>query len=103
MTRSALAPGTTIARSDELVFAEMGDETVLMSLEQSEYFGLDAIGTRIWELLEQPMTVAELCDRLVQSYAVQPDVCQQDTLGFLQELHEAKIITTVDAPAAPTA
>jgi hypothetical protein len=100
MTHSAIALATTIARSDDLVFAELGDETVLMSLEQSEYYGLDAIGTRIWALLDQPMTVADLCHRLVQLYAVELEICQQDTLDFLQELYDAKIITVVDTPAA---
>ncbi len=98
-TNDPIALTTTVARSDELVSAEMGKEMVMMSLQQGQYFGLNTIGSRIWELLEQPMTVAELCKRLVVSYAVDPETCQQDTLDFLQELYAAKIITIVDAPA----
>ena len=96
----AIALTTTVARSDELTTAEVGNEVVMMSLKHGEYFGLDAIGSRIWGLLEQPMTVAELCKQLVASYAVDAETCQQDTLDFLQELHVAEIITIVDKPAA---
>jgi hypothetical protein len=96
----AIALTTTVVRSDELICAEMGNERVMMSLEQGEYFGLDAIGSRIWALLEHPMTVAELCQQLVASYAVDVETCQQDTLDFLQELYAAEIITIVDTPAA---
>lgn len=95
MTHAAIALTTPVTRSDDLVFAGMGDETVLMSLEQGEYYGLDAIGTRIWALLDQPMTVADLCDRLVQLYAVELELCQQDTLDFVQELYDAKIISVL--------
>ncbi len=92
----SIALTTTIARSNEIITAEADDEIVMMSLEQGEYFGLGAIGSRIWELLEQPMTVAALCDRLMTLYAVDVETCQRDTLDFLQELYAAEIITLVD-------
>ena len=95
-----IALTTTVARSNELLGAKAGDEIVMLGLEQGEYFGLDPIGSRIWELLEQPMTVAELCQQLVELYAADTEECQQDTLDFLQELYGAKIIKIVDTPAA---
>ncbi len=95
-----IALTTIVARSDEIIFDEMDNKVVMMSLEQGEYFGLNAIGSRIWALLEQPMTVAELCRQLVASYVVEAATCQQETINFLQELHAAEIITIVDAPAA---
>jgi hypothetical protein len=99
MTRHpSIALTTTIARSNEIITAEADDEIVMMSLEQGEYFGLGAIGSRIWALLEQPMTVAALCDRLITLYAVDVETCQRDTLDFLQELYAAEIITLVDRP-----
>jgi len=94
----SIALTTTIARSNEIITAEADDEIVMMSLEQGEYFGLGAIGSRIWALLEQPMTVAALCDRLITLYAVDVETCQRDTLDFLQELYAAEIITLVDRP-----
>ncbi len=98
-TPDAIALTTTVARSNGLLAAKMDHEIVMLGLEQDEYFGLDAIGSRIWELLEQPMGVAELCKQLVASYEVDTKTCQQDTLDFLQELYAAKIITIVDTPA----
>ena len=98
-THASIVFTTTIARSNELITAEVDDELVMMSLEQGEYFGLGAIGSRIWTLLEQPMTVAALCDRLVTLYAVDAETCQRDTLDFLQELYAAEIVTVVDRPA----
>jgi hypothetical protein len=93
-----IALTTTIARSHEIITAEVNDEIVMMSLEQGEYFGLGAIGSRIWALLEQPMTVAVLCDRLITLYAVDVKTCQRETLDFLQELYAAEIITLVGRP-----
>ncbi len=99
-TPHAIALTTTVARTHGLLSADMGDEIVMLSLEQDEYFGLDVIGSRIWELLEQPMAVAGLCKQLVALYAVDTATCKQDTLDFLRELYAAKIITIVDTPAA---
>ena len=111
-TPDAIALTTTVARSDDLICTERGNEVVLMrlnpdsaemdddvvtmNLEQGEYFGLDAVGSRIWALLEHPMTVAELSQQLLASYAVDIETCQQDTLDFLQELYAVQIITIVE-------
>ena len=99
-THPAIVLSTTVARSNDLMSAEVDNEMVMLSLKQSEYFGFDAIGTHIWTLLEHPLTVAELCKQLVTSYAVDAITCQQETIDFLQELYAAEIITIVEASAA---
>ncbi len=98
-TQSSIALTTTLTRSDELVAASLGEETVMMSLQQSNYYGLDTIGSRIWALLGQPITVADLCDQLLEVYAVEPELCRHDTLAFLQALYAEEMITIVEAPA----
>ena len=47
----------------------LGD-TVMFSIEQGEYYGLNAIGTRIWHLLEKEMSVQEICTILRSEYDV---------------------------------
>ena len=82
-----------ITSGEKLVTVNTADNRI-------EVYQIDDIGSRIWALLEQPMTVADLCKQLVASYAVDAETCQQDTLDFLQELYVAEIITIVDTPAA---
>ena len=45
---------TTIAASTDQVSRKLGDESVVLSLSQSSYFGMDEVGTRIWQLVQEP-------------------------------------------------
>ena len=93
-----LTAGATVRRSDRQVSCRIDDETVLMHLETGLYFGYDPVGSRVWELLEQPITVGALCDRLVAEYAgVNAAQCRTDVVAFLREL-VAEGLAAVDAP-----
>lgn len=89
---AALDLATRIERNPDLVFTEMDGETVMMSLEQDEYFGLGGVGSRIWELLAQPTTGAQIRDEIVAQYEVESEACERDVLHFLHELDEAGLI-----------
>lgn len=93
-----MGPGTTIdinakiARNEEIVSSDMDDEIVMMSIEQGEYYGINAVGSRIWELLEQPRTAAGLCDILLEEYDVPAEECRRDVLAFIEQLFEKKLV-----------
>lgn len=86
---------STIARNEEIIFSDMGDETVMMSIDKGEYYGLDPMGRRIWELLEKPAQVNAICDTLCCEYNVTPEQCARDVLAFLNQLFEKEIIKIV--------
>ena len=81
-----------IRRNPELVSSNLDGETVMMSVESGEYFGLDAVGSRIWELLETPITVANLIDLLVDEFEVSRVECEADTIEFLNHLLDKKLL-----------
>ena len=83
---------SVVSRSEEQVCAEVDGEVVMMSVERGNYYGLDAVGSRIWELIETPSTVAALCDRLVAEYAVERGQCETDVLHFLQQMSDQGLV-----------
>ena len=83
---SPIEPATLIVRNPEMVAAEMDGDLVMMSIERGEYFGIGGVGTRAWELLEQPTTVAQLCVVVCQEFDVDEARCRADMLGFVNEL-----------------
>jgi len=83
-----------IKRSDELVHSDMDGETVMMSIEQSQYYGLDSVGTRIWDLIEDQMRVSDICAALMNEYDVTEQQCQQDVISFLQDMLENNTVVT---------
>lgn len=65
-------------------------------------FALDAIGGRIWDLIEQPRVLGEIVDELAKHFAVTPDVCRNDVRTFVEHLVTAGLARLSDeaAPAA---
>jgi hypothetical protein len=71
----------------------MGDESAFMSIETGNYVTLSRVGTRIWELIEQPVTVADLCVRLTDEFDVAAAVCATEVDAFLQKLVTCRAVT----------
>ena len=84
-----------IKRSSDLVSSNMDGETVMMSVENGEYYGLDPIGSRIWELLENPIEVNVLIETLLEEFEVSKEQCTEDTLEFLNQLHEKNLLLII--------
>ena len=94
-----LDSSSVVARASDVMAAIVDDELVMIRLESDGYFGLDAIGRRIWELLDEPRTVGEICSSLLEKYDVQPADCEADVQRFLGELQEHGVITVENSNA----
>ncbi len=88
-----VTPTTRLQRNADIMAAEMGDETVMMSLTRNNYYGLDEVGSRVWALLAQPQSLADLCATLRQEFAVDAETCQQEVAVFAQALVDAGLVT----------
>jgi hypothetical protein len=91
MTSLSLQSRVTAAK--EQVSCDLAGETVLLSLLNGQYFGLNSVGAVIWDLLQGTHTVVELRDSLLRQYPdVTPDRCTQDLLELLSELEDAVLV-----------
>ena len=70
-----MEPNTKLSISPTAISKELGDETVLLELDSGSYFGLDAIGTRIWKLINDGKNLNEICDTLLDEYEVSRKDC----------------------------
>ena len=77
---------TVVSRQPDLLEANVGDDVVLLSVEQGSYYALDPIAAEVWRRLETPATIDELCVALADQYDVSPEQCETDVLKFLGEL-----------------
>ena len=78
--------------SSEVLFQEVSGEMVLLDLASESYFGLDAIGARIWGWLESGATVGETLGTLMQEYEVEREPLEADVGELLSRLLEAGLI-----------
>lgn len=79
---------TVIARGADHVEAQMGGQTVMMSIRRGKYFALEGTAQRIWELMAEPVTVGEIVERLVEEYDVERTQCAAEVLAFVEQLCE---------------
>lgn len=92
MNKTAINSNSLISRNPDIIHTDMDGETVMMNIEQGGYYGLDKTATTIWEMLEDDLTVAQICDRLCEKYDVETQQCQTDTLPFIQDMAEHHVI-----------
>ena len=88
MDEKQLTEASVIARSSELVSSDIDGEVVMMSIENGKYYGLDLVGSRIWEVLENPLPVSDLIDQLLVEFEVDRETCEKDVMYFLQKLDD---------------
>lgn len=81
-----------LTRAEGLLATELDGELVLMSIEQGSYYGMERTARRIWDLLETPLGVEELCQRLSAEYGVELETCQRDVLPYLERLLEEGLV-----------
>jgi hypothetical protein len=96
----SLSTTSTVVALKDTLSSAVGDETVILHFGAGTYFGLDDVGTRVWQLIEQPRTVGDLLDRIVEEYDVERERCEATILPFLEDL-AANGLLLVDAPSDP--
>ena len=86
MTERALGLDMTVTPSDDAVFRELEGESVLLNLETGMYYGLDAVGTRAWQLAAADGSLRAVRDALVDEYDAEPAVIERDLLALADAL-----------------
>ena len=81
-----------LQRQPDMVFSHIDDEVVMMSVETGEYYGLNVVASRIWELLKNPYTFNQLTDLLMQEFEIDEITCQKDVMTFLAQLIDRNLL-----------
>ena len=72
---------------------QVGEETVILDLVGGNYFGLDPVGARIWQLMSGDKTLAEVCETMLAAYEVSREDIERDVLALAQNLLSKKLIS----------
>jgi hypothetical protein len=78
---------------------ELDGESVLLNLESETYFGLDAVGTRMWALLTSAPSIEAAYQALLAEYDVAPDVLRQDVEALVSQLLAQGLLELEDGAA----
>jgi hypothetical protein len=81
----------TFIRSKDVMFRDLDGEAVILDLDSGTYFGLNTVGTRIWQLIEQHGRLKTVLDELAREYDASPDQLEKDLLDLVARLADASL------------
>jgi hypothetical protein len=88
-----ITDNSLVAVAQEQISADLAGEAVILNLKSGVYYGLNDVGARIWELVQQqPRSLREIRDMLLDEYEVESEVCDRDLREILQELQAVNLI-----------
>jgi hypothetical protein len=93
-----LKADTVVHLCPKVVFKVLDDEAVLLDLQSGQYFGLNEIGCRIWQLIPELGRLAPIRDRLVREYDVSADHAWHDLKTLIAELLQRGLVNAIPAP-----
>jgi hypothetical protein len=97
---TALPKDALVQAATDQVSSVLGEEAVILNLQEGKYFGLNPVGTRVWQLIQTPRTVEAILAGLLEEYDVTPEQCERDLMDLLSRLADAGLIEVQRAGAA---
>ena len=84
---------TVINKNLEIDDTDLDGEKVMMNLDKGEYFMMNEVGSRIWEIISEPINVKGIVDTLRSEYEVDEETCKDTVIEFLGRLDYADLIS----------
>jgi len=87
---------TYVKRNSDVFANEIDGEAVMMNIQTGKYYGLDEVGSRIWELMEHKIQVKKIIEQLQKEYDVSEEQCKTDVINLLNDLKSNQLIEVKD-------
>lgn len=88
----SIALDNTVVQSKENIVGVMQGEKIILSLHNGKYYNLGQTGTKIWDIIEVPVSVTQLVNTLTSEYEVESFECEGEVVSFLENLLEEGLI-----------
>ena len=83
---------SVVQRDSDVIAAEAGEDVVMVRIENGQYYGVSEIAREIWQAIDRPKKVSDLIGDLVANYNVDRTLCEKETLLFLNELLNERLL-----------
>lgn len=91
---------TVVVATKQQVSGDLGEESVILSLQDGVYYGVNTVGTRIWAEIQQPRSMQELTATLSEEFDVDSETCMRDITSFIQQLADKGLVEIRDPAKA---
>jgi hypothetical protein len=94
-TQQNLTLDSVVVATNEQLTARLEDEVVILGFQSGLYFGLDGVGQLVWDLVQQPRSVADIRDAILAEYDVTPELCERDLIQLLNDLTAKQLLHSI--------
>lgn len=77
-----------VGATQEAVACEFGDGLALLNLKSNTYYSLNGVGAFVWELIQEPKSIADIRGAVLERYNVDAERCKADVDALLKGLAE---------------
>lgn len=89
---NTVAASSIVVAAKDQIGCDLGGEEVILDLKSGVYYGLNSVGSRIWSLLLEPISVGRVVDVITSEYEVETDECFQAVSEFLQQMIDNRLV-----------
>jgi Coenzyme PQQ synthesis protein D (PqqD) len=105
MTMPGKTPGRltldcVVQRDHDVVAAEADQDVVMVSIPNGLYYAVSDIAREIWETIDHPKKISDLIDDLAAIYNVDRQLCEEETLSFLEDLRSEGLLQVRDGTSS---
>lgn len=90
---------TIVVATKDQVSCDLAGEAAILNIKNGVYYGLDPVGARIWNLVQEPRAVADIQNAMASEYDVEPERCASDLVGLLEKLLAEGLIEVKESSA----
>jgi hypothetical protein len=83
---------STVLQAKDQVSCDLDGEAAILNMKTGLYYCLDPVGARIWNLIQQPKTLQEIRDTILNEYEVEPVRCESDLVAVIRQLEAEGLI-----------
>jgi hypothetical protein len=97
----SITSASRFIRCDDVLYAPIGEEeSVMVSIGAGKYYGLNAVASRVLELLEAPRAVVWICAQIFEEFDVDAEICESDIIQYIEILLANGVIRTIASSGA---
>lgn len=97
---STISDHSVVVVTKDQVSCDLAGEAAILNIKSGVYYGLDPVGARIWNLMQEPRKVAEIQSEITNEYEVEPERCARDLVVLLEKLLAEGLIEVSDGSGA---
>lgn len=83
---------SVVVQNRDIDVSDLNNEKVMMNIDKGQYFSLNSLGSRIWELIDSPKKISDVIHTLLEEFEVSEEECIESVTEFLNTLHHVELI-----------